>query len=70
MELNPIYISAGLLGLGLLIAVLSVSFSSGEPRGVAKSLQLIETTVAGLVIRIREWTLQDRKEGLPVAAER
>ncbi|MGO4663056.1 type II secretion system F family protein [Terrabacter sp. 2TAF16] len=45
MNLNPVYVAAGLCGLGLLIAVLSLTFSGGEPRGVAKSLMLIENSV-------------------------
>jgi tight adherence protein C len=45
VNINPIYLAAGLLGLGMLVLVLSVSFSGGEPRGVAKSLMLIEQSI-------------------------
>jgi tight adherence protein C len=58
--LNPIYLAAGLLGLGLLIAVLSVSFSGGEPRGVAKSLMLIESSVDSRSVVTTELAAKDR----------
>ncbi len=45
MNLNPIYVAATLVAIGLLVAVLSVSTGSSEPRGVAKSLMLIESSV-------------------------
>ena len=60
MNVNPIYLAAGLLGLGLLIAVLSVSFSGGEPRGVAKSLMLIESTVDSRSVVTTELAAKDR----------
>jgi tight adherence protein C len=43
--MNPVYLGAALLGAGLLIGILTLSFSSGEPRGVAKSLMLIDQQV-------------------------
>ena len=60
MSLNPIYLAAGLISLGLLIAVLSVSFSNGEPRGVAKSLMLIESTVNRREVVTTDLAAKDR----------
>jgi tight adherence protein C len=45
MDVNPIYLGAALVGVGLLVGVLTLSLSSGEPRGVAKSLMLIDQQV-------------------------
>jgi tight adherence protein C len=45
VNVNPIYTAAALLAVGLLIGVLTLSLSSGEPRGVAKSLILIDQQV-------------------------
>lgn len=45
MNVNPIYLAAGLVVVGLLIGLLTLGFSSGEPRGVAKSLLLIDQQV-------------------------
>ncbi|GAB3063176.1 type II secretion system F family protein [Intrasporangium mesophilum] len=45
MDMNPIYVAAGLLAVGLLVGILTLGLSSGEPRGVAKSLLLIEDQV-------------------------
>ncbi|MGW5240233.1 type II secretion system F family protein [Monashia sp. NPDC004114] len=45
MDMNPIYLAAGLLAVGLLVGILTLGLSSGEPRGVAKSLLLIEDQV-------------------------
>ncbi len=45
MNVNPIYVGAALIAVGLLVGVLTLSLSSGEPRGVAKSLLLIDQQV-------------------------
>lgn len=42
MTFNPLYLGAALIGLGLLGALVVLVLSSGEPRGVARSLQLLE----------------------------
>ena len=60
MNINPIYLGAGLLGIGLLIGVLSVSFSGGEPRGVAKSLMLIDQQVDRREVVTTELAAKDR----------
>ena len=60
MNLNPVYVAAGLFAVGLLIAVLSVAFSGGEPRGVAKSLMLIEHTVDRRSVVTTELAAKDR----------
>ena len=39
--MNLLYIGAALVAMGLLIAILSMSFTSSAPTGVAKSLMLI-----------------------------
>ncbi|GAB2766399.1 type II secretion system F family protein [Terrabacter koreensis] len=60
MTLSYVYIGAVLVGLGLLIAVLSIRFSPGEPRGVAKSLMLIENTVDRRSVVTTELAAKDR----------
>jgi tight adherence protein C len=45
MSVDPLYVGAGMVGLSVAVAVLSVRVSGGEPRGVAKSLMLIERTI-------------------------
>jgi tight adherence protein C len=44
--MNPMYIGTVLVGLGLLGALVVLAFSSGEARGVARSLQLLELRTA------------------------
>src|SRR4051812_50143906 len=60
MTINLIYIAAVMLGLGLLIAALSVSVSGGEPRGVAKSLLLIDQQVERREVVTTELAAKDR----------
>ncbi len=60
MNLNPVYVAAILVGLGLLIAVMSMSFGSSEPRGVAKSLMLIENSVTSRSVVTTELGAKDR----------
>lgn len=60
MTINLIYVAAGLLGLGLLIAALSVSVSGGEPRGVAKSLLLIDQQIERREVVTSELAAKDR----------
>jgi len=60
MNVNPVYIAAGLCGLGLLVAVLSLSFSGGEPRGVAKSLMLIDQQVERREVVTSDLAAKDR----------
>jgi len=45
VDINPIYLGAALVAVGLLVGVLTLSLTSGEPRGVAKSLMLIDQQV-------------------------
>lgn len=60
MTINLIYVAAGLLGLALLIAALSVSVSGGEPRGVAKSLMLIDQHIERREVVTTELAAKDR----------
>ncbi|WP_323097589.1 type II secretion system F family protein [Intrasporangium sp. YIM S08009] len=60
MSLNPIYVGAALVGLGLLVAVMSMSFGSSEPRGVAKSLLLIENSVTSRSAVTTDLAAKDR----------
>lgn len=46
MTLNPLYVGTALVGLGLLTALVILVLSSSEPRGVARSLQLLELRAA------------------------
>jgi tight adherence protein C len=43
--MTTLYLGLGLIGLGILVVTLFVGLSTGEPRGVARSLALIEGTV-------------------------
>lgn len=45
MRADLVSLAAGLLGLGLLVLVLVVGLGAGEPRGVARSLQLLDQQV-------------------------
>ncbi|GAA2018673.1 type II secretion system F family protein [Terrabacter terrae] len=60
MTLNLIYVGAGMFGLALLIAALSVSVSGGEPRGVAKSLMLIDQQIERREVVTTELAAKDR----------
>src|SRR4051812_20235291 len=60
MTINLIYIAAVMLGLGLLIAALSVSVSGGEPRGVARSLMLIDQQVERREVVTSDLAAKDR----------
>jgi len=55
-----IYVAAAMLGAALLIAALSVSFSGGEPRGVAKSLMLIDQQIDRREVVTTELATKDR----------
>ena len=60
MNLNPVYVAAALISIGLLVALLSVGLTSGEPRGVAKSLMLIESTVDRRTVVTTDLAAKDR----------
>ena len=60
MDVNPVYLGAALLGVGLLIGVLTFSLSSGEPRGVAKSLMLIDQQVERRSVVRADLSARDR----------
>ncbi|MEW1954416.1 type II secretion system F family protein [Terrabacter sp. NPDC080008] len=60
MTINLIYVAAGMLALGLLIAALSVSVSGGEPRGVARSLMLIDQHIERREVVTTELAAKDR----------
>ena len=59
-QMTTVYIGAALLAIGLLIAVLSINVGAGEPRGVAKSLMLIENTVDRRSVVTTELAAKDR----------
>ncbi len=48
MTLNPMFVGAAFVLVGLLTALVVLVMSSGEPRGVARSLQLLELRTATL----------------------
>lgn len=60
MTINLIYVGAGMFGLALLIAALSVSVSGGEPRGVARSLMLIDQQIERREVVTTELAARDR----------
>lgn len=60
MQLNIVYIAAALIAVGLLVTVLSLSFTSSEPRGVAKSLMLIENSVTNRSVVTADLGARDR----------
>ncbi len=60
MTFNPVYVGAALVAVGLIIAVLSINFAGGEPRGVAKSLMLIENSVDRRTVVTTELAAKDR----------
>jgi len=60
VNLNPVYVAAALISIGLLVALLSVGLTSGEPRGVAKSLMLIESTVDRRTVVTTDLAAKDR----------
>src|SRR6478672_6519508 len=60
MTINLIYVAAGMFALALLIAALSVSVSGGEPRGVARSLMLIDQQIERREVVTTELAARDR----------
>src|SRR3954470_24110107 len=60
MTFNFVYVGAALVAVGLIIAVLSINFAGGEPRGVAKSLMLIENSVDRRTVVTTELAAKDR----------
>lgn len=60
MTINLIYVAAGMFAVALLIAALSVTVSGGEPRGVAKSLMLIDQQIERREVVTTELAARDR----------
>ncbi|WP_076260261.1 type II secretion system F family protein [Intrasporangium flavum] len=60
MNVNPVYVAAALVAIGLMVAVLSMSFGTSEPRGVAKSLMLIEDSVTSRSVVTADLGARDR----------
>lgn len=58
--MNQLYIGAALVAVGLLVVVLSVGFTSGEPTGVARSLMLVEHAVDSRSVVKSELGTKDR----------
>jgi tight adherence protein C len=59
-SLNPLYVGAILVAIGLLVATLTLFLASSEPRGVAKSLMLIHETVDRRAVVTTELGAKDR----------
>lgn len=55
-----LYIGAGMMALAIVCAVLSIGVSSGEPRGVAKSLMLVDGMVDQRTVVKNELGSKDR----------
>ncbi|GAA1992113.1 type II secretion system F family protein [Terrabacter lapilli] len=60
MTINLIYVAAGMFAVALLIAALSVSVTGGEPRGVARSLMLIDQQIERREVVTSELAAKDR----------
>lgn len=58
--MSAIYVAAAMLGISLIITVLSVNLTGGEPRGVAKSLMLVDQQVDRREVVTTELAAKDR----------
>lgn len=58
--MSVIYIAAAMLSISLVITVLSVNLSGGEPRGVAKSLMLVDQQLDRREVVTTELAAKDR----------
>ncbi|MGO4604089.1 type II secretion system F family protein [Terrabacter sp. 2YAF2] len=58
--MGVIYVAAAMLAIGLILAVLSLDLSGGEPRGVAKSLMLVDHQVDRREVVTTELAARDR----------